>query len=195
MNCNKVGKLIHQLRKEKNLTQKQIADKMNISDKTISKWERGQGYPDISFLKELAKILGVSIDLLLDGEIIQNELVAGNMNKVKFYVCTKCNNIMTATGSPMISCCGKVIEPLKPKKADKDHVLEIRNNETELFVTSNHVMKKDHYITFIAYVVGDKVLIMKQYPEWNIEVSMLRQRNGILYFYCINDGLYYQPCK
>lgn len=194
MNCNKVGNLIHQLRKEKNLTQKQIADKMNISDKTISKWERGQGYPDISFLKELAKILGVSIDLLLDGEIIQNELVAGNMNKVKFYVCTKCNSIMTATGSPMISCCGKVIEPLKPKKTDKDHVLKISNNGSELFVTSNHTMKKDHYITFIAYVVGDKVLIMKQYPEWNIEVSMLRQRNGILYFYCTNDGLYYQPC-
>ena len=62
MDCKKIGSLIYELRKDKNMTQKQIADLMNISDKTISKWERGLGCPDISLLPELSQILGVSID-------------------------------------------------------------------------------------------------------------------------------------
>ena len=52
MDCSKIGKLIYNLRKEKDMTLKQIADLMNISDKTISKWERGLGCPDISLLPE-----------------------------------------------------------------------------------------------------------------------------------------------
>ena len=56
MNSSKVGKLILNLRKEKNMTQKEVADKLNISDKTISKWERGLGYPDISLLSKLSNI-------------------------------------------------------------------------------------------------------------------------------------------
>lgn len=65
MDCKKIGSLIYELRKDKNMTQKQIADLMNISDKTISKWERGLGCPDISLLPELSQILGVSIDQIL----------------------------------------------------------------------------------------------------------------------------------
>ena len=52
MDCSKVGKLIFELRKEKNMTQKELADAMNLSDRTISKWERGIGRPDISLLSE-----------------------------------------------------------------------------------------------------------------------------------------------
>ena len=69
MDCKKIGSLIYELRKDKNMTQKQIADLMNISDKTISKWERGLGCPDISLLPELSQILGVSIDQILSGQI------------------------------------------------------------------------------------------------------------------------------
>ena len=72
MDCKKIGKLILELRKDKNMTQKQLADLMNISDKTISKWERGLGCPDISLLPDLAQILGVNVDKILEGEINSN---------------------------------------------------------------------------------------------------------------------------
>ena len=107
MDCKKIGSLIYELRKDKNMTQKQIAELMNISDKTISKWERGLGCPDISLLPELSQILGVSIDQILSGQINLNDLVGGNMNKLKFYVCPQCGNLMTATGNATISCCYK----------------------------------------------------------------------------------------
>ena len=125
MDCKKVGNLIYQLRKEKGMKQKQIADQMYISDKTISKWERGQGCPDISLLPELAQILGINIDGILSGEISPNELVGGNMNKIKFYVCPQCNNLMTATGEATLSCCGKKVEALAATKAEGEHVLDI----------------------------------------------------------------------
>lgn len=73
MDCKKVGKLIYELRKEKNMTQKQVAELMNISDKTISKWERGLGCPDVSLLLGLSNIFGVSIEGILSGEINLNE--------------------------------------------------------------------------------------------------------------------------
>ena len=79
MNQQKLGELIYDLRKEKNMTQKQVADLMNISDKTISKWERGLGYPDVSLLPELANLFGVSVDNLVSGEIKINQQLGGNM--------------------------------------------------------------------------------------------------------------------
>lgn len=192
MDCKKIGKLILELRKDKNMTQKQLADLMNISDKTISKWERGLGCPDISLLPDLAQILGVNVDKILEGEINSNELVGGNMNKIKFYVCPQCNNLVTSTGEIDISCCGKKIEALSASKADDNNKLNIEPVEDELYVTSNHDMKKDHYISFVAYVKGDRVLIVKQYPEWNLQVRFRKQGHGKLYFYCTNHGLYYQ---
>ncbi|QJA07741.1 helix-turn-helix domain-containing protein [Romboutsia sp. CE17] len=192
MDCKKIGKLILELRKDKNMTQKQLADLMNISDKTISKWERGLGCPDISLLPDLAQILGVNVDKILEGEINSNELAGGNMNKIKFYVCPQCNNLVTSTGEIDISCCGKKIEALSASKADDNHKLNIEPVEDELYITSNHDMKKDHYISFVAYVKGDRVLIVKQYPEWNLQVRFRKQGHGKLYFYCVNHGLYYQ---
>lgn len=62
MDCLKVGKLIHRLRNEKGYMQKQLAEAMNISDKTISKWERGLGCPDVFLLHALSEVLGVNIE-------------------------------------------------------------------------------------------------------------------------------------
>lgn len=192
MDAKKVGNLIQELRKEKNMTQKQIANLMNISDKTISKWERGLGCPDISLIPELSQILGVSVDSILSGEINLNNLVGGNMNKLKFYVCPQCNNLMTATGQSEISCCGKKLEALEAKKAEENHMLKIEPVEDELYVTTEHDMKKEHYISFIAYVKGDRVLIAKQYPEWNMQFRFHKSGHGKLYYYCTNHGLFYK---
>ncbi|SCH88929.1 helix-turn-helix domain-containing protein [Romboutsia sp. Marseille-P6047] len=192
MDCKKIGKLIYNLRKEKNMTQKQVADLMNISDKTISKWERGLGCPDISLLSELAEIFCVSVDRILEGEINLNNLVGGNMNKLKFYVCPQCNNLMTATGNAEISCCGKKLEALEAKKSDEKHVLNIEPVEDELYITSNHSMDKEHYISFLAYLKGDSVLIAKQYPEWDLQLRLRKRGHGRLFYYCTNHGLFYQ---
>ena len=169
MDCKIIGNLILKLRKDKSMTQKQMADIMNISDKTISKWERGLGCPDISLLPELSQILCVSVDQILTGELNLNDIVGGNMNNIKFYVSEQCGNLMTATGNATISCCGKTLEPLVAKKAEEGHKLEIEPVEDELYVTTEHEMKKEHYISFIAYVKGDRALITKQYPEWNMQ--------------------------
>lgn len=192
MDCEKTGKLLYSLRKEKNMTQKQIADLMNISDKTISKWERGLGCPDVSLLPELSQIFGVNIEEILLGKIVLNETVGGNMKKLTFYVCPQCNNLLTATGDASISCCGKKLEGLAAQKADEQHQLMIEPVEDELYITSTHEMTKEHYITFAAFVTGDKVFVVKQYPEWNLSFRFHKLGHGKLYFHCSKHGLFYQ---
>lgn len=192
MNCDKIGKLIYTLRKEKDMTQKQVADLLNISDKAISKWERGLGCPDVSLLPELSQILGVNIEEILLGEMVINETVGGNMKKLTFYICPQCGNLITATGDANISCCGKRMEPLAAAKANESHLLNIDSVEDELYVSSSHEMKKEHYISFVAYVTGDKVFIVKQYPEWNLQFRFHKLGHGKLYFHCSSHGLFYQ---
>ena len=60
-----VAKNIHELRKKNNMTQLELAEKLNYSDKTVSKWEKGENSPDITFLVEIANIFGVSLDYLV----------------------------------------------------------------------------------------------------------------------------------
>lgn len=65
------GLLIAQLRKERGLTQKQLADQLHISDRTVSKWERSAGFPDVSLLEPLADALGCSVVSILQGRIVE----------------------------------------------------------------------------------------------------------------------------
>ena len=192
MDCQKVGKLLYDLRKEKNMTQKQVADLMNISDKTISKWERGLGFPDISLLPELSQIFGVSVDGILSGRLNQNPVVGGNMRKLKFFVCPQCGNLITATEDLSMSCCGKTLEALEAKKVEDGHELSIEEIDGELYVTADHEMTKEHYITFAAFVTGDTVLMSKQYPEWHMQFRFQKRKHGKLYFHCKKHGLFYR---
>ena len=73
MDCIKTGELIRRLRLEKCLTQASLADLLNISDKAVSKWERGLGCPDLSLIPDLAAVLGVRIENILAGELTANE--------------------------------------------------------------------------------------------------------------------------
>lgn len=68
MNQEKIGRFIAQCRKEKNLTQMQLAEKLNVSDKTVSKWETGKGMPDSSIMIELCNELNINVNELLSGE-------------------------------------------------------------------------------------------------------------------------------
>ena len=192
MRNDKVGNIIKTLRLEKNYTQKQLADKMNISDKTISKWERGLGAPDLSLLSELSEILEVDIKKLLDGDLIQNSFVGGNMKNSKYYVCPTCGNISLCTGNATVSCCGRVLKEQEMKKALDEEKLSVEEIENEWFISSNHPMTKDEYISFIAFATGDRIQIIKQYPEWNLQVRIPKKGRGKLTWFSTKNGLFYQ---
>ena len=192
MDCEKVGELIRSLRIECGLTQKQLADAMNISDKTVSKWERGLGCPDISLLPELSILLKVNIEKILSGDLNPNELLGGNMRMTQFYVCSECGNIMTSTGNAELSCCGRKLEALVPEKANETHVLQLETIEDEWYIETSHEMTKAHYISFIAFVTGEKMYLVKQYPEWGIHLRLPKMGHGKLYHYCNQHGLFYQ---
>jgi transcriptional regulator with XRE-family HTH domain len=192
MDNRKIGELIFRLRKEKGLTQKQLADRMNISDRTISKWERGYGCPDITLLSELSSLLGVNIENMLDGELAPNDFIGGNMKQSHYFVCPTCNNIALATGNITLSCCGRKLEPLAAKKAAEDEKLAISEIDQEWFISSEHPMTKDHYISFIAFATGDQVQIIKQYPEWSFQARIPKRKHGKLLWYDTQFGLYYQ---
>ena len=190
MDCIKVGKLIFNLRKEKNMTQKELADAMNLSDRTISKWERGVGCPDISLLHELSGILEVNIEKILLGDLDPNDNDGGNMKKVKFYVCPNCNNILFSTGEGEISCCGKKLTSLIVKSEDENHSMLIEEIEDDYYVTINHEMSKTHFISFIAYISCDRVLLIKLYPEQTAELRFPKMFGDKIYAYCNKHGLW-----
>lgn len=191
----KTGELIRSLRIKNKLTQKQLAEKINVSDKTVSKWETGKGCPDISLLTELAEVFQVDLQAILKGEINQKESETGNMKKLKFYVCPDCGNVITSTSEANISCCGKKLVALEARKAEENEKLSIEDMHGEWYISSNHSMTKEHYISFVAYVNESTAMIFKQYPEWNLQLSLPLYRSGRIIWYCTKCGLLYQDIK
>lgn len=187
----KTGRLIRTMRVEKGLTQQQLAKRLHVGDKAVSKWERGAGCPDISLLPLLADTLGIGLEGLLAGELEINESTGGNMKHTQFYVCPDCGNIVTASAEAALSCCGRPLTTLEPQKAEKFHCLTIEPVENELFITSNHAMEKEHYIAFLALLQGDSVLLRRLYPEWDLQVR-IPAAHGRLLWYCTQHGLFYQ---
>ena len=191
MDCAKVGKLILNLRKEKKLTQKSLADLIGVSDKAISKWERGLGCPDVSLLGDLSRALGVSIEKILSGDLAPNDTDGGNMKKLKFYICPCCGNVLTATGEAEISCCGRKLKPLTEQPPQGTHHIQVEEVEDDYYITFSHDMTKEHYLTFMAFVGYDRVLLVKLYPEQSGEVRFPRKgRGGKIYFGCNQHGLF-----
>ena len=187
-----VGTLIRMLRNEHGMTQKQLADKMHISDKTVSKWERGKGLPDISLISELSRLFGVDIQNLLNGDLTPNDITGGNMKQIKYYVCPTCKSISFSTGDPEISCCKRKLTALEPQKAEEGEKLSVTVIEDDWFITSAHPMNKEYYISFLAFASGDRISVIKQYPEWDFNVRMPRRGHGMLIWYSTKQGLFYQ---
>lgn len=192
MDCDKIGMLISQLRKDKNITQKQLADKLNISDRTISKWERGGGIPDISLLSDVADFFDITIETLLNGEILSNDFIGGNMKKARYYICKTCGNMVVSTGDVSALCCDKKMTEETPQKASDSDKLLVEEVENDWYITSNHAMTKEHYISFVSFATGSRLEIIKQYPEWNLQARIQKREHGTLYWYCTKHGLFYQ---
>lgn len=192
MDCIKIGCFIRRLRLEKGLTQRALAVRLLISDKAVSKWERGLGCPDLSLWPLLSAELGADLEAMLSGEFGENAMIGGNMKNTKYYVCPCCGNVLLATGEAAISCCGRKLEPLSPQKAGDDCRLSVTEVEDEWFVESDHPMEKEHYISFVAFVTSDRIQLIKLYPEWALQTRLHRRGHGMLLWYCTQHGLFYQ---
>lgn len=184
------GKTVKKLREKLKITQRELAQRINVSDKTISKWETEKGLPDIGILEELAKALGVSAAELLTGDFKENENPSGNMKKLHFYVCPVCGNIITAVGQSSISCCGVSLPELLAESEEDMHGIAVETVDHEYCVTMAHPMEKKHYISFIAYVTADSCEVIKLYPEQGISVRFRKKGHGILYVYCNRHGMF-----
>lgn len=180
---------IKTLREGRKLTQRALAEAVGVTDKAVSKWESGRGLPDISLVEPLAAALGVSVAELLTGDVRQNANRAGNLLRSHFYVCPVCGNVLYALGEGSYSCCGVALAPAEAEEPDESHALVVESIEDEWYVTLDHPMRKDHYISFIAYVTTDGVTIKKLYPEQEAAARFRRGQSGIIVAYCNRHGL------
>ena len=166
MDNETLGIRIRALRRELGMTQRALAEALGVTDKAVSKWERGLGCPDVSFLPQLSQIFGVDLAKLLQGDLAPNELVGGNMKKMTYYACPVCGNLTFCTGAAEVSCCGRKLAPLEPRKAREEEKLTVEGVENDWFVTGDHPMRKEDYVSFVAFATGDRLQVVKQYPEW-----------------------------
>ncbi|MBO4394390.1 MAG: helix-turn-helix domain-containing protein [Spirochaetales bacterium] len=189
------GSLIKKLRESKKMTQEELAQKVCVSDKAISKWETGRGFPDIGLVEPLAKALGISVIELLSGVDIRNRNRSFDMNKCKFYVCPICGNVIQTTGEAVISCCGITLPPLEAEAMDEEHTIKLEVVEDEYYVTLDHSMTKTHYITFLAAVSDQGVQLVKLYPEGGTETRFKINRVERVYACCNRHGLFVLDLK
>jgi len=117
------------------------------------------------------------------------------MKKIRFYMCPDCGNVLFCTGEADISCCGSKLTPLSIGKESAGHLMCVEEIENDYFVTIDHEMTKAHYISFVALVGYDSVLLIKLYPEWNAEIRLPQVRGDKLYAYCVEHGLWEQKIK
>ena len=181
---------IKMLREKKKMTQSELAACVGVSAKAVSKWETGKGLPDISLLQPLAQALGISVIELMQGEHIINKNISANMLRSKLYICPICGNVIHSMGDTVLSCCGIVLPAQEAEDIDEDHCLLLENVEDEQFLTIQHPMRKDHYISFLAFVSSDRFQMVKLYPESDAQTRLQLRGRGLLYFYCNQHGLF-----
>ncbi len=184
------GAMIRSIRENRGMTQEELAGKLFVSSKAVSRWETGHGFPDISLLEPLADALNVSVIELLSGENIRNRNRASNMARGKFYVCPVCGNVIRTIGEAVICCCGITLPQLEPEPADSGHAVHIEVSEDEYYVSVDHPMRKDHYISFLAAVSDQGVQFHKLYPEGAAEARFRICRVRSIYAYCNRHGLF-----
>ena len=189
MDQEKVGRIIKTLRKDKGMTQRELSEMLNVTDRAVSKWERGLGCPDVSLLTSLSEIFSVDIESIIEGDMEENEKRSGNMKRTKFYVCPICRNVITSSDNANVSCCGRKLEALEDKKSMDEEIVIERVDATELYISSDHPMTKENYISFISYVTSDSLLLKKLYPEWGISIRLPWLGRGKVLWYSEKEGL------
>lgn len=189
MDCYVTGATIKRLREQKGLTQAELAARIDVSPKTVSKWETAKGLPDIYLLDALAAALDVSVTELITGNTVVNGNVSANMLRSKLYVCPVCGNVIHTMGEAVISCCGVTLPPLEAEDVDDGHGVTVETVENERFVSVAHEMTRGHFISFLAYVTTDRFRLVKLYPQWDAQCRFPYSGRGVLYLYCNRHGL------
>lgn len=192
MDYGKTGELIRRLRGQRGVTQLELAKELGVSDKAVSKWERGCGLPDIALLPRLSSCLNVDISCFLGGELPEGGNTGGNMKKLKFYVCPECGNISLCTGEASVACCGRPLEPLASRKASDEEKLSAERIENEWYVSSDLPMTKEDYVAFLCLVTEGAAQLMRLYPEWDLSVRLPSRGHGTLFWYSAKSGLLFQ---
>lgn len=188
----KTGSLIRSLRLRQGMTQLALAERLGVSGKAVSKWECGGGVPDIALLPALAEVLGVSARALLRGELEENDKTNGDLKKLLFYRCPGCGNLLFSTDGAEVHCCGQTLAPLAPREPDEGHALRVEISDSEWFLTSPHEMRREHHISFVAFLTRDTLLVKKLYPEWDMQARLPFYAHGTLLWYCTEHGLFTQ---
>ena len=184
------GALIRKLRENRHMTQEELADKVCVSSKAVSKWETGRGFPDIGLVEPLAKALGISVIELLSGTDIINRNRTADMKKSTFHVRPVCGNAILSTGEAVITCCGITLPPLEAEPAEDEHAIGLEPVEDEYYATLDHPMSKTHYISFLAAVSDQAVQFVKLYPEGESGTRFKVNRVERIYAYCNRHGLF-----
>lgn len=163
MDQERISHLILKLRLEKGLTRAALAEKLHISNKTVSKWECGSGCPEAFLFSALSRALGADSSALISGEIDEKPMDSGNLRRrLQFYICPNCENLFTTTSTASVACYGKVLTPQKLQRAGEEVCVELVAHE--YYISSEHEMTRDHYITFVALRSSEQLALRKLYP-------------------------------
>lgn len=190
MNQYVTGTVIKELREKNKMTQLQLAKKLGVSDKCVSKWETGKGLPDITLLEPIAESFRISVTELISGNTIHNANVSANMLRSKFYVCPVCGNVIHSMGEAAIHCHGIQLMPLDAEQTDERHMIFIERVEDEYYVRIDHSMTKEHYISFVAAASFNDIQMVKLYPEGGAEARFKIRGVKRIFFYCNRDGMF-----
>lgn len=186
MNAAKTGKLIHDIRVKKGMTQVQLAEAINVTDKAICKWERGRGCPNITLLSQLSKVLEIDIQSILQGECVKKRKIGTSMNNLLFYGCPTCGNLISSVKEVEVSCCGNRLMPITATESDEEKYRPIINEfDGQYSVSFNHPMTKSDYIKNVIVVQYDKIMCINLYAEQEAIVT-LPQISGINLFVLTN---------
>ncbi len=190
MNQYVTGAVIKELREKNKMTQRELAEKLGVSDKSVSKWENSRGFPDITLLEPIANAFRISVTELISGNTIHNANVSANMLRSKFYVCPICGNVIHSMGEAAIHCHGIQLAPIEAESTDERHMIFIERVEDEYYVRIDHSMTKEHYISFMAAASSDNMQMVKLYPEGCAETRFKIYGVRRIFFYCNRDGLF-----
>lgn len=212
MDASKTGKLIAAKRKEKGITQKELAEKIGVTDKAVSKWETGRGMPDVSVLEKLAEELEITISEMLNGGEVERELLPETADKIIVDALKSSERkisrkrfltIGAGVAAAILVICGSILVNLfsQTVTADDLQTLEERINNRITFRYSDEraqVLKtesiRDKLIVLYThqgmsglYVYDESRLFPGRYDDLSLEV--MPNKNGeMVEYYLVNDG-------
>ena len=184
MNQEKIGNFIKSLRKEKNMTQNELALKLGVTDKAISKWENGRGLPDLSLIKDVSDILGVTVNELLTGEKLDSkeEVFENNIINTINYT----NNKIKSKNKYIIILSLTIVVILTFLSFFIIDVNKMRKGEDVLFSTWG--------FKYISSIKLDEVKITNAIEDYILKLDGYYDKDNAKYFVCVKN-LYIKTLK